>query len=173
MQKAVFIDKDGTIVDNSQYPYVIPADKLLGNVIEGLRYLQNLGYKLIIVSNQSWISKGRLTERQVEDIFLSVVEQLFAKGVFIDDYIYCPHTDADGCLCRKPKSGMLIEKMKEYSLQPENCYMVGDRADDIGTGINAGVKTVLVKTGCGESGEYQPDYVIDNLNAISSLKLGE
>ena len=67
LHKAVFLDKDGTLVDNSGYPEVIPTDKLLAEeVIDGLRYLQEKGYRLFIVSNQSWISKGRLSQQQVE-----------------------------------------------------------------------------------------------------------
>ena len=169
MQKAVFLDKDGTLVDNSQFPYVLPADKLLSNVTEGLRYLQQEGFKLIIVSNQPWITMGRLTKEQVETIFQSVVKQLGAQGVFIHDYIYCPHTRKHGCQCHKPKPQMLLEIMQELGLKKENCYMIGDRPSDIGAGINAGIKTVLVKTGCADSGEYQPNFVIENLNDIKKI----
>ena len=107
--KAAFLDKDGTLVDNSRYPLVIPTDGLLVNeVVDGLLYLQERGYKLFIISNQSWISKGQLTQEQVEKVFQSLITKLQNHGVIISDYYYCPHRKVHNCECKKPKTKLVV-----------------------------------------------------------------
>ena len=108
MNKICFLDKDGTLVDNSQYPDIIPSDKILkDDIIEGLKYLQEQGYKLIIISNQSWISKGRHTEEQTENIFKSLIKQLELYNIHIEAYFYCPHLRTMQCECKKPNNKLM------------------------------------------------------------------
>jgi len=172
MKGAIFLDKDGTLVDNSKYPEVIPSDEILENdVIEGLKYLQNKGYRLIIVSNQPSIAKGRLTKEEIENIFKSVVSKLNEKGVIIDDYFYCPHQSSDNCMCKKPKPSMILEAAKKHDIDLLSSYIIGDMDADVLAGKNAGVKSILVMTGNGKDfvGKVNADYVIKNLNEINKV----
>lgn len=170
MEKAAFLDKDGTLVDNSQYPDVIPSDILLDNVFEGLKNLQNKGYKLIIISNQPWIAKGRITKEEVDRIFFNIIEKMKNEGISILDYFYCPHQSSDNCECKKPKSGMFIEASEKHNLDLSESIIIGDMDADILAGKNLGMKTFLVLTGKGkESIDSLPDYIIENLNSIKEI----
>jgi D-glycero-D-manno-heptose 1,7-bisphosphate phosphatase len=183
MNKAFFLDKDGTLVDNSNYPKKIPTDKKLGldfipsdklledDVIEGLKYIQKKGYKLFIVSNQPWITKGHLDIKEVESIFQNLVEKLRLQGIFIEEYFYCPHQTSDNCECKKPKPKMIFDAAKKYEINLDESYMVGDMDLDILTGQNAGTKTILVLTGCGKEFKNiaKPTYILKNLNEIIKI----
>lgn len=171
-KRAIFIDKDGVLVDNSGYPEIIPTDKLLENdILEGLKYIKKKAYKIIIVSNQPWIAKNRISFEKIISLFDSVVNQLKQKHIFIDDYVFCPHQTSDNCNCKKPKPKMILDMSKKYDIDLINSYMIGDMDLDILTGKSAGTKTVLVLTGKGK--EYQEktnaDYIIKNLNEIQRI----
>lgn len=169
MVKAIFLDKDGTLVDNSGYPAIIPTDKLLyQDILVGLSWLQQQGYILILISNQSWIAKGRLSHAKVQAIFSSVQQQLQQNGILITDVFYCPHSRTDACLCRKPQPGLILRAAEKYGIDLRQSYMVGDREDDILAGKRAGVKTILVQTGCGENytSPIIPDFIVLSLNHI-------
>jgi D-glycero-D-manno-heptose 1,7-bisphosphate phosphatase len=170
MLKVFFIDKDGTLVDNSNYPEIIPSDELLPNVLDGLRLINRKNFKIIIVSNQPWISKGRADREEIERIFSSLINQLKKEEVIIHDYIYCPHKSLDNCNCKKPKTGMFEEMAKKHNIDVSSSYMVGDMDVDILAGKRIGAKTVLVRTGRGKDFEnIGADFVIDNLNKIGEV----
>ena len=183
---AVFLDKDGTLVSDDGYPEIIPSDKvMLDRTVDGLNCLQNYGYKLIIVSNQSWIAKGKKTVQETEEIFQSVVQQYWKHGVEIDAYYYCPHPSVgDHCQCRKPKPGLLEKATRELNLNPHRSYMVGDLPTDIEAGKNFGIKTCLVRTGAPDARkqamlkdlifkpEAAPDYDVADVNAFVATLFG-
>ncbi len=174
MSKAIFLDKDGTLVDNSGYPEIIPADLLLRDeILDGLHYLQEKGYLLIIISNQSWIAKKRLKREEVEQCFGSVCSQLAKEKIKITAYYYCPHQSLDKCSCKKPEIGLLERAKREYSLDFSASYIIGDMEDDILAGKRAGVKTILVKSGSAKKFSSSPsvraDYVIPNINHINEV----
>lgn len=172
LHKAVFLDKDGTLVDDSFFPFILPSDTLLvDDILDGLRYLQQKGYKLIIVSNQSWVAKGRMTKDKVIAIFQSVCAKLQQHGITIDGYYFCSHRSSDGCSCHKPKPGMLLQAAEEHNLDLLQSYIIGDRYDDLAAGNNVGVKTILVQTGCGKdyNHDLKPDYSIKNVNAVKDI----
>ncbi len=177
MHRAVFLDKDGTLVDNSGYPQEIPSDLLLeDDVLDGLFYLQQRGFKLIIISNQSWISKGRLSQKEVEEIFQRLLKRLESLGLTIHGYYYCPHKREDGCACRKPKAEMFFRAARENGIHLGESFMIGDMEEDMQAGKAAGVRTILVKTGCGKSfssSTIVPDYIVENLNAIAEVMENE
>ncbi|MBI2668550.1 HAD-IIIA family hydrolase [Candidatus Woesearchaeota archaeon] len=171
MQKAIFLDKDGTLVDNSGYPLAIPTDQLLANLAPGLLYLQKKDFKLIIISNQSWIAKGKLTEQQVHGFFSHIIQQLHHQGITITDYYFCPHQRLDNCECRKPKITLLQKAAGKHQLDLSASYFIGDMEDDILCGKNAGTKTILVQTGEGKKycSSIQPDFIIPHLNEIQTV----
>jgi len=173
MKRAFFLDKDGVLVDNSDYPEIIPADKLLEeDIIEGLKYIQSKGYKLIIISNQPWIAKGRLTKEKAKEIFESVINKLKERGIFIDDYFYCPHRTSDNCDCKKPKNKLILDAAKKHDINLRESFSVGDMDKDTETGKNAGLKTILVLTGKVKPeyvGKVKADFVIKNLNEVNKV----
>lgn len=169
--KAVFLDKDGTLVDSSGYPEIIPSDDLIEErVVEGLIKLKNQGFKLIIVSNQSWISKGRLNEEQTNHIFESLICKLKVFGIEIDDYFYCPHKREDNCDCKKPSTGMVLKAIEKHNIDLSYSYMIGDSDDDILMAKKLNLKSVLVTTGLGNSFlGIGADYVVEDVNHFAEL----
>lgn len=152
--KAVFLDRDGTINIDKNYMYKIEEFEFIENVVEALKILYDLGYKLIVVTNQAGIGRGYYTEDDLEKLNNYMTEKLQDAGIKIEKCYFCPHHAEHGigkykteCECRKPKPGMILEGIKEFNIDAENSYMVGDKMSDAEAGINAGVKPVIVRTG--------------------------
>lgn len=144
----VLLDRDGTVIVDPEDERVDKEDKikLFPDSIEALRYLAEHDFAVILITNQAGISEGRIDEQDFVRINNKVLEMLAPSGVTILKTYMCPHGPNDGCECRKPKPTMLLETAKEFDIDLTQVYMVGDRASDIFSGINAGTKTVLVKT---------------------------
>ena len=172
MKKAIFLDRDGTL--NIDYGYVHEIDnfKFIDGAIDALRELKKMGYMLVLVTNQSGIARGYFSEEQ----FLQLTEwmdwSLAEQDVDLDGIYYCPHHPEgkgeykEDCDCRKPKSGMLLQAIKELKIDPTQSIMVGDKVEDLKAGIGAKVKmNVLVRTGkpVTEEGERVADYVLDSI----------
>ena len=170
MNKAIFLDRDGTI--NIDHGYVHQIDDFIEGSINALKKLKEMGYLLVLVTNQSGIARGYFTEAQ----FLQLTEwmdwSLVEQGVDFDGIYYCPHhPDGKGefkedCSCRKPKPGMLLDAMKALNIDPQQSIMVGDKIEDIKAGINAKVKiNVLVRTGkpVTKEGERLANAVLDSI----------
>jgi D,D-heptose 1,7-bisphosphate phosphatase len=171
MEKAIFLDKDGTLVDNWGYPEIIPTDDILeGHILQGLKHAQEKGYKMIIISNQPWIAKGKMTKKEVENVFKNLISKLEKKGIKIDDYFYCPHQSLDNCECKKPKPSMIFQAAKKHNINLSQSFMVGDSDFDIAAGKNARVKTALVLTGNGKNFlNTEPDYILQNINELKNI----
>lgn len=173
MSRIVFLDKDGVLVDNSCYPGRIPTDELYPESFEALRTLKDAGFLLTIVSNQSWIGKGRMTQEEVEAVFRSVLSQYAAAGVQVDGYLYCPHTREDGCACKKPGTGMLEKIIGEVNGDTRSSFMVGDMAKDIEAGRNCGLTTVLLERGdAAAPGKWAPDHTARTLLEAAAVICG-
>lgn len=146
--KVVLLDRDGTVIVDPPDERVDKVEKieLFPDSIEALRYLAENNFAIILITNQASISEGRLDEDGFNRINAKVLEQLSPSGVKILKTYMCPHGPDDGCECRKPKPTMILQAAKDFDLDLPNIYMVGDRHSDILAGVNAGTKTVLVKT---------------------------
>lgn len=172
MNRAVFLDRDGVInrvVLRDGHPYPPPSvDKLefLPGVAEAIDALHRAGFRIIVVTNQPDVATG-LQRREVVEAIHERMRRLFP----IDDIKVCYHVDQDGCLCRKPKPGMLLEAAKEWSLNLDQSSLVGDRWRDIGAGRAAGCKTILVGDGYTERQIEKPDAVVNSLFDASVLIL--
>jgi len=142
--KAVFMDRDGTLIENVEYPKDPDKVKLLPGVVEGLRELQNNGYALIIVTNQPGIGLGYNTLKDFYKVDRAFRKMLHGDGVMIDKVYYCPHNLKEDCECRKPKPYFAQRAQKELGIKIEDSYMIGDNASDAEFGKNAGMKTVMV-----------------------------
>ena len=150
--KAVFLDRDGTINVDKRYPHKIEDLEIIPGAIEGLKILQKSGYSLIIVTNQSGIGRGRYTEQDYFDFRDCLHRTLLKEGIEITAEYFCPHPPNEDCNCRKPKTGMLEKAAKDFALDLSECWMIGDRYTDILAGKKAGCRTIFVLTGKEYSG---------------------
>lgn len=146
-KKTVFIDRDGTI--NERPPKACYIEKpeefvWLPNAREGIKLLNDNGYRVILVSNQPGIARGRMTENDLEAIHNKMERDLDKIGAHIDKIYYCPHGWDEGCECRKPKPGMFFMAQKEFSLNLTECVMIGDDDRDMEAGLAAGCKVIQV-----------------------------
>ena len=179
MKKAIFLDRDGTI--NVEKDYIYKSEDLVfeEGTIEALKTFKNLGYILIVVSNQSGIARGYFTEEDLNIFNNNMNEILKKNGVEIREFYCCPHhQDGIGeykkiCECRKPNNKMIEDAIKKYNIDREKSYMIGDKTSDIGAGIKSNLKTVLVKTGYGlkdmEKIDKNETLVCENLKDFSEV----
>ncbi|WP_039984157.1 D-glycero-beta-D-manno-heptose 1,7-bisphosphate 7-phosphatase [Fusobacterium periodonticum] len=179
MNKAIFLDRDGTI--NIEKDYIYKCEDLVfeEGSVEALKTFKNLGYILIVVSNQSGIARGYFTEEDLKAFNNNMNEKLKEKSVEITEFYCCPH-HPDGlaeykkvCDCRKPNNKMLEDAIKKYNIDREKSYMIGDKVSDIGAGLKSKLKTVLVKTGYGlkdmEKIDKNETLVCENLKDFSEI----
>jgi len=146
--KAVFLDRDGVVNIEKDYVHKIEEFEFQQGIFEAARYFQEHGFFIIIVTNQSGIGRGYYTEEEFQKV-TSYMEAEFEKnGVKITKVYHCPHTPDDGCGCRKPHPGMLLAAKKEFDIDMNSSWMIGDKEGDIEAANSAGVaKTILVKSG--------------------------
>jgi D-glycero-D-manno-heptose 1,7-bisphosphate phosphatase len=171
MRPAVFLDRDGTLIEEVGYLNHVSRFRMFPFVPEAIRRFNKVGLPVIVISNQSGVGRGYFPESFVKIIHNLMSEQLGAKDAHIDGFYYCPHVSADGCDCRKPKPGMLDRAARERSLDLARSFVVGDRHVDMELAHRVGARGVFVRTGYGE-GELawhganwprQPEYVANDL----------
>jgi D-glycero-D-manno-heptose 1,7-bisphosphate phosphatase len=175
LRRFVILDRDGTIIEERQYLSDPAQVKLVPHVASALREMQQLGFGLVVITNQSGIGRGLFDQVQLQQVHERVEELLRQEGVCLDGLYTCPHKPEDHCACRKPKIGLIQQAAKELGFSPEDSIVVGDKASDIGMGRMAGAVTFLVRTGYGAQVEKRsnvsPDYVVDDLNgAVQVIK---
>ncbi len=140
----VFLDRDGTLLKDSPYGSDPRDVELMPGVGEGLAELQRAGYRLVMVTNQQGIGLGYFSVREFIAVNSALFRLLTPFGVTISRIYYCPHTPADVCDCRKPAPGMLLRALREFGVEAERCFMIGDRDVDAVAGAVAGCRPVLV-----------------------------
>ena len=176
-QKAVFLDRDGTINHLKNF-ITDPQDlDLFDDAADSIKKINSLGYLAIIITNQPVIARGDIDFQTLELIHMKMETDLGKHGAYLDDIFFCPHHPDKGfhgerpelkisCDCRKPKPGMILEAANKYNIDLSLSYIVGDHNRDIQAGINAGVKPVFLT--CGE-GNIE-NIIDDNILIFSSLK---
>lgn len=148
--KAVFLDRDGTItVGTPTYERVDSLDKvqLLPKTLEAMQLLATMDYSVFIITNQAGLAEGLISWDEFNAINDKVLSLIGSTGIKVLKTYVCPHGENNACECRKPKPKMLFDAAKEYDIDLANSWMIGDRPSDVMTGVNAGTKTILVKTG--------------------------
>lgn len=183
-QKAIFLDRDGTINEYVGFLRKEEDFRLIPGVSEAIKKINNSGYLAIVVTNQPVIARGEVTEEELEEIHKKMETLLGLDGAYIDDIYYCPHHPDKGfegeipelkieCDCRKPKTGMLEKAAREHNIDISSSIMIGDSTLDIKMAENAGMQSVLLKTGQkGEDGKYDvsPTLIAEDLNdAINKI----
>jgi D-glycero-D-manno-heptose 1,7-bisphosphate phosphatase len=153
---AIFIDRDGTI--NEDIGYAAHPDELFiyPYSAEAIGLLNQAGLKVVVVTNQSGIARGLVTEAMLDRIHEKLIRELQGEGARIDAIYYCPHhprigdeTYRKACACRKPEVGMLEQAAREHDIDLAASFVIGDKASDINLATNAGARGVLVRTGYG------------------------
>lgn len=181
LKSAVFLDRDGTICEEMGYLNHLSRLHIFPFTGAAIRRLNEAGLPVIVVTNQSGISRRIFPESLVRQIHERISEELSCAGARVDGYYYCGHTKQDDCACRKPLPGLLEQAASEHGLRLEGSFVVGDRYADIELAHAVGGRGVLVLTGYGR-GEYElhreewprrPDSVVEDLSAAVDAILGE
>lgn len=154
MRKAIFLDKDGTLIEDVPYNCDVSRIRLLPGSREGLRRLQAAGYALIVVSNQPGVAHGFFSTEALDQVETTLRGLLADEGVRLDGFYYCPH-HPDGrlpgyatvCDCRKPSPGLLVQAASDYGVDLQASWMVGDILHDVEAGRRAGCRTILIDNG--------------------------
>ena len=176
MTPAVFLDRDGTLIQ--EFGYLDRLDRLefFPYSVDAVRLLNRAGRRVVVVSNQSGIARGLVSETFVEEAHAAIARRLEAGGARVDGFFYCPHHPQAvrdeyrlACECRKPAPGLLHQAARRLDLDLERSGVVGDRWADVGAARAVGARGVLVRTGYGREAEAKPragldaDAVTDNL----------
>ena len=182
MHPAIFLDRDGVLIENrSDYVRDWSQVKIIPEAIHALSFAPIKKYKIVIVTNQSAIGRGLMSLETAQEINRRLIHLVRDRGGQIDGVYMCPHQPQDGCSCRKPLPGMLLQAANDLSLDLPRSWMIGDAWSDVQAGRAAGVRgSILIKTGRGNEQllQAQPesatgDLVFDNLplalEAIASL----
>jgi D-glycero-D-manno-heptose 1,7-bisphosphate phosphatase len=167
MKKAVFLDRDGTLIKDNGYISNIKDVVFYNFTFECLRKLQKK-YLLFIVTNQSGISKGFLSIDDLDYVHNYILNKLSEKGIVIREIYSCPHVKEDNCICRKPNPYFINLAKEKYNLDVENSFVIGDHPSDIGLAINSGAKGIYVLTGHGQKHYNEID--ISNKERIKICK---
>jgi len=168
---AVFLDRDGTINEETQYLCDPRSLRLIPGAAEAVRRLNQSGAPVIVVTNQAGVGRGYYSESRVAEVHAELARALAAQGAHLDAIYYCPHHPDEGCTCRKPEPGMLLRAAEEWEIDLARSYMVGDKLSDLQAGQRAGCRSVLVLTGygaqalptLGSEGGRPPDHVACDL----------
>lgn len=150
MLKAAFLDRDGVINVNHGHVHTPETFEWVPGAPEAIKLLRDLGYLIIIITNQAGIAKGYYTEAQFIEFMSWIMNQAQTRGTMIDGYYYCPHHPTEGigpylktCECRKPKPGLILKALHDYSLNPQDCLFIGDELTDMEAARRAGVAGFL------------------------------
>ncbi len=151
---AIFLDKDGTLIEDVPYNVDPALIRLYPDVPEALRRFRAAGYRLIVISNQAGVARGYFEESALAGVRETLYRLLAAEGVPLDGFYYCPHHPdgvvagyAVSCQCRKPGPGMILRAAREHGVDLAGSWMIGDILNDVEAGSRAGCRTVLVDKG--------------------------
>ena len=181
---AVFLDRDGTIIEDVGFLRHLDQIVFFPWSIDVIRALNRAGLPVVVITNQSGVARGILTEAFVDETHRRIDERLAAGGARIDAYYYCPHHPegkvepyAQACDCRKPGCGMIERASRDLGLDPSRSFVVGDTWLDVGAGRAAGARSILVRQPTTSRAELPPvppppgleaDVIVDNLAAAAS-----
>jgi|TARA_B100000767_G_scaffold272032_1_gene298869 D-glycero-D-manno-heptose 1,7-bisphosphate phosphatase len=169
--KTIFLDRDGVINKEINYLHKIEDFEFIDGVFEACQYLQSLEYKIIVITNQSGISRGLYTKNDYQIITKWMVSQFMKNNISILDTFHCPHLPDSGCNCRKPKPGMLLNAKNKYDIDMNQSWMIGDKETDITAAISSGItNTILVKSGHKiNEADSRAKFIIDSIKQSSQL----
>lgn len=154
MKKWIILDRDGTIIKEKDYLHDPDGAELTDGAADGLRTLSKLGYRFVVLTNQSGIGRGYFTEDEMNSVHLRVDEMLACAGVRVDGWFHCPHNPSDGCSCRKPATGLVGKAQAKLGFDASDiAFVMGDKESDVELAKALGALSVLLMTGYGAA-EY-------------------
>jgi D-glycero-D-manno-heptose 1,7-bisphosphate phosphatase len=151
LRPAVFLDRDGTLNVDHNFVHKAEEWEWIPGALEAIKGFNRLGFAVVVVSNQSGIGRGLFTSADVEKLHRWVADEAAKKAARIDGFYFCPHKPDEGCACRKPNPGMLIQARDEMGLDLSRSFMAGDKGLDAGAAIAAGVSPFGLLTGQGRA----------------------
>ena len=157
--RAVFLDRDGVINKDIGYLHEPEKFELLPKATEGLKLMQEVGYRLVVITNQPGIGLGYYTKEDFFKVNKEMLKQLSSHNILIDKIYFCPHSKSEKCSCRKPSIGLIERSREELNLDLKKSFVIGDKSSDILAGKKAGMKTILI----GDDREAKPDFIARNL----------
>ena len=167
MKKAIFLDRDGTIIEEVNFLSTVEETRLFPYTVEALQMLRDAGFLFFVTTNQSGIARGYFGPDAVNAIHKKIQAELQVGGVRIESFHFCPHFPDEGCVCRKPGIGMIKDAIEDLEVDLANSWMIGDKKLDVDLGHNAGTRTALVSTGYGAQHkallEQNADVFADNI----------
>ncbi|MEA2091733.1 MAG: D-glycero-beta-D-manno-heptose 1,7-bisphosphate 7-phosphatase [Campylobacterota bacterium] len=171
MPKALFLDRDGVINVEKDYLYKIEDFEFIDGIFELCRYYQDLGFIIVVVTNQSGIARGYYTKDDFNHLTSWMLSEFLAQGIKVKKVYYCPHhPDISGdCYCRKPKPGMLVDASNELNIDLNNSVLVGDKERDIQAAINAGLRETYLFDESNSVANSQASKIVLNLEEIYSV----
>ena len=171
MDKVVFLDRDGVINIEKDYLHTIDDFEFVDGVFSSLAYLQKLGYKFVIITNQSGIGRGYYTLEQYQLLTNWMKEQFKQNNIEIAEVYCCPHAPNDNCECRKPNIGMIKQASKILNIDYAKSWLIGDKDSDIQTAINANIEnTIQVRSGHKFNEKLsKADFIIDSIKDIPNI----
>ena len=168
--KAIFLDRDGVINVDKQYVSKIEDFEFTEGIFDLLRYFQELGYLLIVITNQSGIGRGYYTLEDFQTLTEWKLSRLSDEGIMIHEVYYCPHSPESQCSCRKPSPEMLLRAKEKYDIDMKSSWMIGDKQSDIEAGKKAGVgKTVFVASSKDVTESFDADFLIHDVRELKRL----
>jgi D-glycero-D-manno-heptose 1,7-bisphosphate phosphatase len=182
--RAVFLDRDGTIIEDTGYVSTPQDVRFLPGSIAAIKELNQAGYKVIVITNQSGVARGFFSESMLQTIDKSIQKAVLSGGGHIDAFYYCPHHADHGfypyrqeCGCRKPSPGLIKKAAHDHQVALDQSFMIGDHSGDVTAGQQAGVRTVFVTTGHGAEEQKklkkQPDRIAADLAGAVNWLLKE
>lgn len=169
MKRALFLDRDGTIIEDRGYMHDPALVQLIPGAADVLRSLEAAGWALVVVSNQSGVGRGLITPDEMDAVQARFVKVMRGAGVAITASYFCLHRPDEDCHCRKPSAFFLLEAAREYGLDLARSWMLGDRRSDILCGRNAGCKTIWLRNPLFPVVEGFADFVAEDWGAVREI----
>lgn len=171
MQKTIFLDRDGVINIEKDYLYKIEDFEFIDGVIDACKYLNSIGFQIVVITNQSGIGRGYYTKEDFDILSNWMVKEFAQNGITISGVYLCPHGPNDGCNCRKPLTGMIDQACNDLEIDLSKSWLIGDKGSDIECAINANIpNTIQVKTGHSfDESTSKAKYIMDNLKNIKEV----
>ena len=169
--KTIFLDRDGIINEEINYLHKIDEFEFIEGIFDSCLFLINLGYKIIIITNQSGIARGYYSERDYQKLTQWMLNKFNEKNIKILDVFHCPHGPDSSCFCRKPKPGMFLEAKSKYNINMKKSWMIGDNETDILAANSAGISNtvLLISNPSKVPSESKPDFIINSIIELKNL----